>query len=219
MKKTIPLILVIGSMILTLLIFYLLFEGFFKPSTAVEIVVLASIFIAAGLASLDILKNIFAGIMILYDRPFQVGDNIRLAEFNGQVIKIGLRFTKIITNNDSTVTIPNSEIMNKVISNINNGQPDSQVTAEIILPIDVDMDKIRQIAIEAAQVSRYIYLNKPITVLFFSEIINQKVYLKMIIRAYVMDTKYEFQFKSDLTELVIKELLARNLITAGDYAR
>lgn len=218
MKKTLQLLLIIGSIALILLVFYLLFEEIFKPSVAVEIVVLASITITAGFGSLDILKNIFAGIMILFDHPFQVGDKISVGNDHGQVIKIGLRSTNIKTNDDSTVIIPNSEVMKKSVANLNYGQSYCRAAAEVILPIDIDTDKIRQIAIEAAQVSSYVFLNKPVNVLFFNEIKDRKAILKMIIKAYVIDAKYEQQFMSDVTELVIKELLARNLITAGDYS-
>jgi hypothetical protein len=80
----------------------------------------------------------------------------------------------------------------------------------------VDTNRVRQIATEAAQVSRYVYLNKPITVLFFNEVKEQRSYLKMRLKAYVMDIRYEFQFKSDMTEIVIRELISREIILPAD---
>jgi MscS family membrane protein len=212
-KGIVPIIRIFGWV----LIIYIIIAGIFKPPFATVIAVTASVGIAVGLAAQDILKNIFGGIMILFDRPFQVGDKIQLGEYYGEVIKIGLRSTRIVTGDDSTVTIPNGEIMNKSVSNSNYGEPNCQVVAEIFLPIDIDTDRVREIAIEAAQVSRYIYLNKPVTVLFFNEIKDRKVYLKMRLKAYVMDIRYEFQFKSDMTEVVMKELLTRKIISTESY--
>jgi len=212
-KGVVPIIRIFGWM----LIIYIVIAGVFKPPVATVIAVTASVGIAVGFAAQDVIKNIFGGIMILFDRPFQVGDKIQLGEYYGEVIKIGLRSTRIVTADDSTVTIPNGELMNKSVSNSNYGEPNCQVVAEIFLPIEIDTDRVRQIAIEAAQVSRYIYLNKSITVLFFNEIIGRRAYLKMRLKAYVMDIRYEFQFKSDMTELVMKELLAQNLIHAEDF--
>lgn len=212
-KGIVPIVRIFGWMI----IIYIVIAGIFRPPVATVIAVTASVGIAVGFAAQDILKNIFGGIMILFDRPFQVGDKIQLGEYYGEVIKIGLRSTKIVTPDDSTVTIPNGELMNKSVSNTNYGEPNCQVVAEIYLPIDIDTEKVRQIAIEAAQVSRYVYLNKPITVLFFNEIKDRRSYLKMRLKAYVMDIRYEFQFKSDMTELVMRELLKMNLITTNDY--
>lgn len=198
------------------IIIYILIVGIFKPPVSTIIAVTASVGIAVGFAAQDIIKNIFGGIMILFDRPFQVGDKIEMGNYYGEVIKIGLRSTRIVTPDDSTVTIPNGEIMNKSVSNANFGEPTCQVVAEIYLPITIDTDKVRGIAIEAAQVSKYIYLNKPITVLFFNEIKERRAYLKMRLKAYVMDIRHEFDFKSEMTEIVIRELLKEKIISAED---
>jgi MscS family membrane protein len=199
-----------------IIIIYIVIAGIFKPPVSTLIAVTASVGIAVGFAAQDVLKNIFGGIMILFDRPFQVGDKIEMGEYYGEVIKIGLRSTRIVTPDDSTVTIPNGEIMNKSVSNANYGEPTCQVVAEIYLPVTVDTYKVRRIAIEAAQVSKYIYLNKPITVLFFNEVKERRSYLKMRLKAYVMDIRDEFNFKSDMTEIVIRELLKEKIISEGD---
>lgn len=197
-------------------IFYLIVHGIFSPPAETIIAILASLGIAVGFASQDIFKNIFGGIMIIFDRPFQVGDKIEIDNHYGEVIKIGLRSTRIVTPDDSVVTIPNGDLMNKSVSNSNSGEPNCQVVAEIFLPIDIDTEKVRQIAIEAAQVSRYIYLNKPITVLFFNEVKERRSYYKMRLKAYVMDIRYEFAFKSDITEIVMRELIKEKVINPSE---
>ncbi|HKM93657.1 MAG TPA: mechanosensitive ion channel domain-containing protein, partial [Prolixibacteraceae bacterium] len=156
------------------------------------------------------------GIMLLFDRPFQVGDKIEVGAHYGEVIEIGLRTTRIVTPDDSTVSVPNMEVMNSSVSNANSGELNCQVVAEIYLPINVDTQKVRKIAIEAAQVSKYIYLNKPIAVVFINEMHQRKSYLKMRLKAYVMEIRYEFQFKSDMTEIVLRELLAQGVINKED---
>ncbi len=193
-------------------IFFLIIHGIFSPPAETVIAILASLGIAIGFASQDIFKNIFGGIMIIIDRPFQVGDKIEIDNYYGEVIKIGLRSTRIVTPDDSVVTIPNGDLMSKSVSNSNSGEPNCQVVAELFLPIDIDTEKVRRIALEAAQVSRYIYLNKPIVVLFFNEVKDKKSYLKMRLKAYVMDIRYEFAFKSDMTEIVMRELIKNEII-------
>lgn len=193
-------------------VLYLIIHGIFKPPAETILAILASLGIAVGFASQDIFKNIFGGIMIIFDRPFQVGDKIEIDGHYGEVIKIGLRSTRIVTSDDSVVTIPNGDLMNKSVSNSNSGEPNCQVVAEIFLPISIDTTVVRQIALEAAQVSKYIYLNKPITVLFFNEMNEQKPYYKMRVKAYVMDIRYEFSFKSDMTEIVLRELIRNKII-------
>jgi small-conductance mechanosensitive channel len=188
----------------------------YNPPKEILLTTLASVAIAVGFATQDLLKNIFGGIMLLFDRPFKVGDKIKVGEDYGEVINIGLRATRIVTPYDSTVVVPNMELMNTHVSNSNSGELFCQVVAKVMLPIDAPMDKIRKIAIEAAQVSKYIYLNKPIEVLFTNKIYQRKSFLDMEIKAYVMDIRYEFEFKSDMTEIVIKELFAQGIISKED---
>jgi small-conductance mechanosensitive channel len=199
------------------LVIYIIIAGIFQPPAATLLAVIASLGIAVGFAAQDIFKNIFGGIMILFDRPFQVGDKIEAGNYYGEVVKIGLRSTRIVTPDDSLVSIPNGDIMTQSVSNSNAGEPNCQVVAEIFLPITVDTEKVRQIATEAAQVSKYIYLNKPISVLFFNEVKERRSYYKMRLKAYVMDIRYEFNFKSDMTELVMKELLQQKIISPSDF--
>lgn len=213
-KSITPVIRIIGWS----LVIYLIIAGIFKPPAATLLAVAASLGIAVGFAAQDIFKNIFGGIMILFDRPFQVGDKIEVGDHYGEVVKIGLRSTRVITPDDSLVSIPNGDIMTRSVSNSNAGAPNCQVVAEIYLPITVDTEKVREIATEAAQVSKYIYLDKSITVLFFNEVKERRSYYKMRLKAYVMDIRYEFNFKSDMTELVMKELLKQKIISPSDFA-
>jgi small-conductance mechanosensitive channel len=193
-------------------VFYLIIHGIFSPPAETIIAIMASLGIAVGFASQDIFKNIFGGIMIIFDRPFQVGDKIEIDGHYGEVLKIGLRSTRIVTGDDSVITIPNGDLMSKSVSNSNSGEPNCQVVAELYLPIDVDTEEVRQIAIEAAQVSRYVYLNKPIAALFSNELKEDRSYLKMRLKAYVLDIRYEFAFKSDMTEIVMRELISKKII-------
>ena len=213
-KGTIPIVRLLGWSI----IIYIVIAVIIKLPFETVIAISASLAIAIGLAAQDLVKNVIGGIMILFDRPFQVGDKIQVGNNYGEVIAIGLRSTKIVTGDDSTVSIPNSEIMNQSVSNANSGEPNCQVVAEIYLPIDVDTIAVRDIAMEVARISKYVYLNKPITVLFFNEVKERRSYLKMRLKAYVMDIRYEFAFKSEMTELIIKELLNDGVLKKEDVS-
>lgn len=179
----------------------------FRPPMASILAFTASIGVAIGFAAQDLVKNIFGGIIIITDKPFQIGDKIQIGDHYGEVINIGLRSTRITTADDSMVSVPNAEVMSQAVSNANSGEDNCQVVTEIFLPLSADLQKIRQTAIEAAQVSRHIFLNKPISVLFFQEHIGHKVMLKVKVKAYVNDIRNEFAFKSEITETLTNEFL------------
>ncbi len=207
-KGVVPIIKIFGWMLIIIMII----AGIFKPPAATVLAFAASIGVAIGFASQDILKNIFGGITILFDRPFNVGDKIEIGKYYGEVMEIGLRSTRLVTPDDSMVTVPNSELMNQSLANSNSGESNCQVVTEIYLPISIDTAEIRELVQEAVSVSKYVYLNKPIVILFSHEIKEKRSYMKMKVKAYVFDIRDEFKFKSDMTEIIMRELVKKGIL-------
>ena len=209
-KRVIPMLHIAGWSVAV----YLIVANAFKLPIQTLVALSASAGIAIGFASQDILKNIFGGIMIVLDRPFQVGDKVEVGSYYGEVKQIGLRSVRIVTPDDSQVSIPNGEIMNKSISNSNSGEPNAQVVSEFFFPPDIKIIQAKKIAYRAAAVSRYVYLNKPITVIIKNEVHQGRSIIKMRLKAYVLDIRYENLFASEMTEIVLQEFLRTKLITA-----
>ncbi len=99
-----------------------------------------------------------------------MGDKISVGNHYGEVIQIGLRTVRIVTADDSVVSIPNGEIVNQSVSNSNSGEFNCQVVAEFYLPADINVIRLKKICFLAAAVSRYAYLKKPIAVIIKNEI-------------------------------------------------
>ncbi len=214
-KGLVPIIRVLGWSI----ILYIIIVDLLAPPIATLVAVTASAGIAVGFASQDILKNIFGGIMILFDRPFQVGDKIQVGSHYGEVIAIGLRTVRIVSPDDSMVSIPNSEIVNNSVSNSNSGEHYCQVVSELYLRPDIDVIKVRSLAFEVAAMSQYIYLNKPIQVILKNEIHQGQSLIKLRLKAYVLDIRYEFAFASQMTEILLSNLANEQLPFAPGSSR
>lgn len=191
---------------------YVIIAGVIAPPFETIVTIGASIGIAVGFASQDILKNVFGGIMIILDRPFQVGDKIEVGQHYGEVLSIGLRSSRVVTPDDSIVSIPNGDLMNRSVSNANSSALDCQVVTEIFLPAIIDIDAVKKLAFQAVYSSPYTYMNKPVVVIVLNEVNNRGLFVKLRIKAYVLDIRYEFLFKSDVTEMVVKECNKRGWI-------
>ncbi|PKQ61374.1 mechanosensitive ion channel protein MscS [Labilibaculum manganireducens] len=211
-KAIVPVVKIICWMVIA----YIIVKGIFNPPLGSLIAFGASVGVAVGFAAQDILKNIFGGFVIIIDRPFKIGDKIEVGSTYGEVLDMSLRSTRVQTADDSIVTLPNGELMNQSISNSNSGETNCQVVAEIYLPITIDTHQVRKIAMEVAKVSNYVYLAKPIAVVFVNDIKYDKLCYKMRLKAYVMDIRFEFAFKSELTENVIKELLNCEILSSAN---
>ena len=185
--------------------FSFIIVAIFHPPMASVLAISASIGVAVGFAAQDLLKNIFGGIIIIIDKPFQIGDKIQIGEHYGEVTGIGLKSTRLVTPSDNLVTVPNAEVMSQAVANANSGEENCQVVTVIYLPLNTDIGHIKKIALETAQVSRYVFINKPIVVLFSQENVGQRVLLKVKVKAYVNDLRNEFQFQSEVTEVLTRE--------------
>ncbi|MCB1120434.1 MAG: mechanosensitive ion channel family protein [Verrucomicrobiae bacterium] len=99
--------------------------------------------LAIALAGQESIKNFFGSIMILADRPFDVGDRIVVDGFDGPVKEVGLRSTKIETLEGHLVTVPNGRLADMSIQNIGK-RPFIRRIVNIGLPFDIEPAKIDQ---------------------------------------------------------------------------
>lgn len=158
-----------------------------------------SIVVAIGFATRDLMASIVAGIMIIFDRPFQIGDRVKFGGEYGDILSIGLRSVKLRTLDDSTVTIPNNLFLSEVASSSNSGELDMQTVVDFYIGADQDLQKARELVREATATSRYIYLPKPIVVLATQYPMESCIALRVRLKAYVLDTVYEKDFETDVT--------------------
>lgn len=71
--------------------------------------------VAIGFALKDVLQNFFAGVMLLWCRPFHVGDQIRSGEYEGTVEEINVRSTRLKTYDGERVVLPNGDVYTRAI--------------------------------------------------------------------------------------------------------
>ena len=113
--------------------------------------------IAIGFAAKDTLSNLIAGVLLIIDRPFEVGDRIEVwsapagSASWGDVIDIGLRATKIKTTDNIVIIIPNNEIMMRDIVNYTIISTKIRVRINVGIAYDADIEKAKEIIIDVAK--------------------------------------------------------------------
>jgi len=107
--------------------------------------------IALGFAAKDTLANLFAGVFVIADGPYHVGDYIVLESgHRGRVLHIGLRSTRILTRDDVQITVPNSIIGNGAIVNETSGTPQYRLRVQVGVAYGSDVDHVRKVLMEVA---------------------------------------------------------------------
>jgi small-conductance mechanosensitive channel len=81
------------------------------------VAVLGAVTLAFSLALQDILKNFFSGVYLLLERPFRVGDTIKVKDQTGVVENIGVRTTRLRTVDNVEVMVPNATVFSEVVLN------------------------------------------------------------------------------------------------------
>lgn len=121
--------------------------------------------IAIGFAAKDTLSNLIAGILLIIDRPFEIGDRIEVwsapagSATWGDVIDIGLRATKIQTTDNLIIIIPNNEIMRRDIVNYTHLTANIRVRINIGIAYEAAVQRAKKIILDVAGSADWILKN------------------------------------------------------------
>ncbi|MGD8439087.1 MAG: mechanosensitive ion channel family protein [Holophagae bacterium] len=170
--------------------------------TAAWVAVGGAAAVSVGFALKDLVSSLVAGLVILVDRPFQVGDRVTFGDWYGEISHIGLRSVRMITLDDTQVTIPNNIFLTDVVASGNAGAVDMMVQIDFHIAIDQDLSRAKTIVREALTSSRFVNLSRPWTVVVSEVFEGSCPALRLRAKAYVLDVRFEKAFESDVTERV-----------------
>ena len=168
--------------------------------------------LAVALAAQDIISNFFGGAIITVDKPFKVGDRIKVDTYYGDVISIGPWSTRLKTLDYQIITIPNNKITTNVI--VNYAEPDQKL--RITLPVSVaygtDPKKVKTLLLEIAKTiikgTDYL-LEEPAPKVFFLEFSDSS--LKFVL--YVWAKKYNLpdEVKDAINSQIVERFAAESI--------
>jgi small conductance mechanosensitive channel len=101
-----------------------------------------------GFALKDISANFVAGIILLFQQPFDLGDTISVNEYTGTVLDIDLRSTEMLTVDGLRVTIPNNDLLTSTITNYSRSEQ-RRITLQVGVGYDNDLNEVERIALDA----------------------------------------------------------------------
>ena len=107
--------------------------------------------LAIALAAKDTISNMIGGFIIMIDRPFRVGDRIKLED--GAVCtvhQIGVRSTKLLTLDNTYIITPNAELMNSTVHNLTYPFPQIRIVVDVGVSYSTDLKLVRDIMLELA---------------------------------------------------------------------
>ncbi len=162
--------------------------------------------VAVGFAARDTISNFISGLFILGDKSFKVGDIIEIAQAEGEVFKVGLRVTTILTPDKKTITIPNSSFSKNPYTNYTAIQK-RRVDLDLNIPYELKLeDAIKSIENAASKLSWV--LNKPGPNILIKELSDTGI--KATLNVWVDDPWKIVEYKSSLAKKVKDLLVSEN---------
>jgi small-conductance mechanosensitive channel len=178
------------------------------------LIICSAVVLTLVIALYDLIRNVIARILIAYRAPFKKDDIISIDGRTGKVSVINLCVTHLQTVNNSMITIPNNRFLKTILENHSNGKKHVQVPVHLYLPLEIDLEKVREIAQAAVKVSRYVNLDHALDVTISNVLQSGRSVISLTLYAAINDLAYEDLFRSEVTESIIFELKKHHLITA-----
>ena len=178
-----------------------------EPTFQNILAIVASIGLALAFVFKDYASSLVAGLVTILEGPYQPGDWIELDGTYGEVKLIGVRAVHLVTAYDNEVIIPHSRLWSKKISNATSGGHSVLCVADFYLHPEHDAQAAVQRLAEVAGASSYLMPGTKVSV-----VVQEKPWgTHYKLKAYVKESREQFDFVTDLTIRGKEALRAMNL--------
>ena len=106
--------------------------------------------VGVGFGLQNIINNFVSGIIILAERPIAIGDRIEVSGIAGRVVKISLRSTTVVTNDNITMIVPNADFISQTVTNWSHGDPKVRIRIPIGVAYGTDPERVQELLLEVA---------------------------------------------------------------------
>jgi potassium efflux system protein len=166
-------------------------------------VILGALGVGIGLGMQNIVNNFVSGIILIFERPFRIGDYVELADKKGKVKDIGIRSSKLLTPQGSEVIIPNGDLLSGRL--VNWTLSHDYVKSELIFKVDseANLDALTKMIEEEVKQTTHVMEELPIEVLL-NGFAAGSIEIKVMV--WVQSIYVEPVFKSEILVRLMKRL-------------
>lgn len=190
--NAVPILRVIALLVLIIwivpLIFNITLQNFIFIAGAMSV--------ALGFAVKDLATSVIAGFVALFEKPYRLGDWIRIGDDYGEVVSIGMRAVQLRTPDDNVVTIAHDRIWTENVSNANDGFGTLMCVATFYVMRDQNTENVIPLLKTIARTSPYLNLDRDAIVVME----NTPFCMVYRLKAYPFEPRNQFAFITDMTE-------------------
>ncbi|MFV0626656.1 MAG: mechanosensitive ion channel domain-containing protein [Alphaproteobacteria bacterium] len=161
-----------------------------------------------GLGFQNIVSNLVSGIIILFERPFKIGDWVIIGGQEGIVKQINIRATEIETFDKSSVIIPNGTILSSSLINRTHHNKTARVDIAVGVAYGSDIKKVKEILLDIAKTQDFV-LKTPEPFVTFAELGASS--LDFVVRCYTADVSNKGLISNEIREKIVERFDAENI--------
>lgn len=143
--------------------------------------------VALGFAFKDVLQNLFAGFLILLYRPFHIGDQIKINDYEGTIEDINVRATKMKTYDGERVVIPNADLYMNAVT-VRTAFPHRRTKITVGIGYNEDIEKARRVMMNVLRTTEGV-LDEPAPAVDVVELADSSVNMKVLFWSNSVQTK------------------------------
>ncbi len=106
--------------------------------------------VGIGFGLQNLVANFVAGLVLLFERPVGVNDFVTVGDVEGRVLEIGVRSTTIVTNDNISVIVPNSQFTNSTVTNWSHSGSQVRIHAPVGVAYGSDVELVQRTLLEVA---------------------------------------------------------------------
>lgn len=171
-------------------------------------VIIGALSVGIGLGLQNIINNFVSGIILVFEKPFKIGDYIELADKKGQVMEIGIRSSTLLTDEGTRVIIPNGDLLSGRLVNWTFSESDIRVNLTLTVDSSIPVTEFKQ-ELEA-KITNFEEVDRTIPIKIFTKEITADNY-QLIIQVGVRHVRYIERFRSQFLENLKKEMDERQV--------
>lgn len=157
--------------------------------------------VGIGFGLQNITSNFISGLILLFERPIEVGDTVTVGEQLGTVTAINLRATEVNTWENVDIIIPNSAFVEQNVINWSHGEDYIRITCPVGIAYGSDTKKVKELLLEAAE-SQEKVLDDPEPTVLFREFGGSS--LDFELRVWISTPRFRPQVKSEINYTIDK---------------
>jgi len=164
---------------LTIIGFFIIIQATGLDLTGLNLIA-GALGVGIGFGLQNVTNNFISGIIILFERPIKEGDRIEVGDIRGDVVKISARSTTILTNDNISIIVPNSEFINSKVINWSHNDRNVRFQFPVGVAYKEDPKLIRKLLIDVSAENHGV-LKKPSPEVLFEEFGDSSLNFKLAV--------------------------------------